>query len=181
MIKFIFVLAGLVSPLAIAQNYTSETAEATSLVQNSDIQSSYHYCLASKLTCRTLVLLKQKNTGAAKEDFYDVFVSSERAVGSTGYFVKNSGNRFHAYLDDTFDGQIGITKKYDENQNLKVTFDGQFPTIHDVYLKRLGTTRYIVADMAYSSSQATIIGTELDSADPNYAVGVSIIYDRIQQ
>lgn len=179
--KSLFViLAMLAAQAAQAGNFAQETQEAQQLVQNSDIYASYHYCVQGKLTCRTLVLLKDKKTGAIKPDFYDVFLSSERAVGSTGYFLeKNNGGKFKAFLDDVFDGQIGITVSYPENHNLTINFDSNhMPTIRHMILKRLGTTKYIDADMSYNLDEATIVGTEYDSADPNYSAPVRIIYLR---
>ncbi len=184
---FICTLASLViAQVGFAQSYPSETAEAQNLIATTDKHSTYHYCVEGTLTCRSLVLLKSKATGARVADFYDVFLSSERAVGSTGYFVKNTSSnnnpnpRFHAYLDDVFNGVILINFKDMDNQNLRITFNNQgLPKVHNLTLKRVGTTRYVMADMTYRMNQATIVGTEYDTANPSYSTPVSVTYKRI--
>lgn len=181
--KMILILVGLVSQLAWAQPYDAETAEAQNLIATTDKLASYHYCVEGTLTCRTLVLLKSKATGARVPHFYDVFLSSERAVGSTGYFVKNAGcDTFHAYLDDVFNGTILINYKDMDNQALSVEFSHQhLAKISNLHLKRVGTTRYVLADMTYTKNKATIIGTEYDTANSAYNVPVSVTYKRVQQ
>lgn len=181
--KLVYVLAGLICQIGFAQSYSAETAEAQNLVATTDKDSSYHYCVQGTLTCRTLVLLKSKSTGARVPHFYDVFLSSERAVGSTGYFVKNTNsNTFQAYLDDVFNGVILINFKDLDNQNLNITFNNQhLPTVNNLTLKRVGTTRYVMATMTYRLNKATIVGTEYDSADSSYSNPVSVTYKRVQQ
>ncbi len=185
--KLVYVLAGLMCQMGFAQSYPTETAEAQSLIAATEKHSSYHYCIQGTLTCRTLVVLKSKTTGARVPHFYDVFLSSERAVGSTGYFVKNTqsnshNNTFHAYLDDVFNGVILINFKDMDNQNLKIDFNHQhLPKVKNLTLKRVGTTRYVMADMTYRMNQATIIGTEYDTSNPSYSSPVSVTYKRVQQ
>ncbi len=163
--------------VAFADEYPSDTLAAKALIGETEIRAQYNYCLPNTLTCRKLVLLKNKTDGSPRADFYDVFLSAERAVGSTGYFPQNTDGTFRAILDDIFDGQILITKKFAQNQSLNVTFDSDgFPSIHNLALVRVGTTRYILATMSYSQTQSSIIGTEYDSANPAHQVPVQIIY-----
>lgn len=178
-LSIVLTIASLYSALAHAQ-YSTETQEAQSLTQNNSVHSKYHYCLPQTLTCRTLVLLKNSSNQIVPS-FYDVFLSSERAVGSTGYFVENQNGTFHAYLDEALDSQVSISRSYSQNQALTVTFDSNnLPTISNMYLKRLGTTRFVIATMTYTTTQATIVGTEYDEVDTNYAVSVSATYNRVQ-
>jgi hypothetical protein len=178
-----FTLVLFAASLAWAQPYPAETADAQDLIATTDKLASYHYCVEGTLTCRTLVLLKSKATGLRVPHFYDVFLSSERAVGSTGYFMQNSGcNTFRAFLDDVFDGTILINYMDMDNQALSVIFDNHhMPTVSNLHLKRLGTTRYVLADMSFKHNKATIIGNEYDTANPAYSVPVSVTYKRVQR
>jgi hypothetical protein len=177
--SFVVLCSLLLAQNAFAQSFASDTQDAQDFVAATETAASYNYCIAGTLTCRTLVLRKDKVTGVQVAGFWDVFLSSERAVGSTGYFLENGDGTLRAILDEQFDGQVGITKKYAQNQALTITVDGAgFPTIHDVTLVRLGTTRSILADMSYSATEASIIGTETDSADPTYSQPVNVIYLR---
>ena len=166
---------------SMAQDYTADTQEINSVLQANTVSASFHYCFAGKMTCRTLVQLKNKVSNEAASAFYDVFYSSERAVGSTGYFIKNESQpTYHAMLDDVFDGQVVINHKFVENLNLQITFDSNhFPTIHDMHIKKIGTTRYLIATMSYSATQATLIGTEFDTANTTFSAPLSLTYPRI--
>lgn len=179
--KILVVLTGLLfSMICFSEEFPSDTLAAQALITETEPRAQFNYCITGTLTCRKLVLLKNKANETPRLDFYDVFLSAERAVGSTGYFPKNADGTFRAILDDVFDGQILITKKFAQNQNLTVTFDTDgYPTIHDLSLVRVGTSKYILATMSYNEAQASIIGTEFDSANPNHRVPVQIIYDRI--
>lgn len=160
----------------------SENTDVKSLMSNLTVRSSAKYCVAGTLTCRDLVQLKDKVSGNSSDAImYDNFLSSERFVASTGYFTKNTDGTYRASLDKTFDGQINIDFIEPLNVALVVSFDNLgYPTFHDVTLKRLGTTRKIIANMAYSESQAQIIGTEYDEADPNFSQPVNTVYLRVQ-
>jgi len=177
--SILVLLSFLTSSCLWAQDYSKETQEAKDLRTHNAIRVSYNYCTVGTLTCRTLVLLKDTATDRTVSEFYDNFMSSERAVAATGYFIQNTDGTYHAFLDQTFDGQINVDMAYPENSNVVVTFDPDyFPTIHNMTLKRLGTTRHVIADMKYTSEYATIIGFEYDSADANYKQPVRTIYRR---
>lgn len=174
-------MALLIAQVGYADSFRRETAKAEALRNGTAIRQSYHYCFTGTLTCRTLVLLKDKNTNESVSSFYDVFLSSERAVGSTGYFMLGRRGTYSAFLDQTFDGRINIDLKFEENKKLNVTFDSNgLPTVHDMTLKTLGTTRYLEADMTYTLTEATLIGIEYDSADRNYRRNVNVRYLRVQ-
>lgn len=175
------VLISSFSAVTFANDFSNETLEVQNALANKAITKSVHYCVAGTLTCRTIVLLNDSATGLPAENFYNVFLSSERAVGSTGHFLKNANGNYRIYGDEKFDGIVGITQVVAENQDLRVTFDSAgLPTVHDMRLGRLGTTRFILATLTYDSAQASIIGTEYDAADANYKVPVEIIYKRLQ-
>ncbi|MGE3758539.1 MAG: hypothetical protein AB7H97_12325 [Pseudobdellovibrionaceae bacterium] len=179
--KFTALIIGLLlSQLAFArQDYAEQTAEVKALRDSSAIRNSYHYCTLGTLTCRTLVLLMDPVTGVTKPDFYNNFLSSERAVASTGYFLRNSNGTYKNYLDQTFDGIVNIDFVTDENMNLVVTQDpSYFPTVHNMMLKRLGTTKYVVATMSFTAEMAKIVGWEYDATDVTYKKPVLTIYQR---
>ena len=172
----------LASSLAFSQVAPTPTdvQDVQNLMNSTEVSARYNYCIANTLTCRQLVMLKDKTSKVTSESFADVFMSAERAVGSTGYFLKNANGSFRAILDDAVDGVVLPNKKFNQNQALTVSLDSDgLPTIHGGTILRVGTTRYIIADMAYSTTQSSIIGTEYDSADSSYAVQVSIIYARV--
>lgn len=165
---------------AIAADFPEETAEAQALARSTQIADSFRYCTRGTLTCRTLVMLKDKQTGKKVRHFYDVFASSERAVGGTGYFIRNEDGTFHSFLDSVFNGAIAIDTSYEENRGLRITYDWLgFPTIHNFVIKRLGTTRYAVVKMSYHFHVVTIVGNEYDTADPNYRMPASATYERL--
>jgi hypothetical protein len=165
-----------------ATDYSVETSELKAALANLTVDKSYKYCVAGTLTCRDMVLLKDKTTGVATDAvMYDNFVSSERAVASTGYFLKNADGTYRSRMDKVFDGQVTVDFVEPLNQNITVTFDAAgFPTFHNVTLKRLGTTRKIIATMSYNATESVITGTEYDEADPAFSQATSTTYVRIQ-
>jgi hypothetical protein len=170
----IFSTAGEVAPT------TSDIQEVNTLLADNTVRATYNYCINGTLTCRQLVLYKDKVTGQNVESFSNIFVAAERAVGSTGYFVKKANGKFRATLDDIFNGVVLPNKKYTENEDLTITFDNQgLPTVHNLQLFRLGTTRYSIAEMSFSNSKFQIVGTEYDHADPNFQQAVNIIYNKV--
>lgn len=173
---------GLVGKVAHATDYTVETNEVKAALQNLTVDKSFKYCITGTLTCRDMVLMKDKTTGVATDAvMYDNFVSSERAVASTGYFLKNADGTYRARMDKVFDGQVAIDFVETANLNIVVTFDAEgYPTFHDVTLKRLGTTRKILAKMTYNANESTITGTEVDEADPSFSQPVNTVYTRMQ-
>jgi hypothetical protein len=180
-IALFLTMSSLISATAFAQVAANQqdVQDVQSLVSSTTVSARYNYCMQGTLTCRQLVLYKDKTTNQAVASFADIFVSAERAVGSTGYFLKNADGTFRAVLDDVNDGQVLPNKKFNENQALTVTFDVQgLPTIHNMSIFRLGTTRYILADMTYTATQASIVGTEYDSADANYRIPTNIVYPK---
>jgi len=172
----------LLGTLSHAQNFPKETAEAKALVDTTVIRERLNYCAPGTLTCRSLVLLNDKATGAPVSSFYNTFISAERAVGSSGYIIQNtSGGTFHATLDTALNGKIEIDTVYAGNENLTVTFDSHgLPTVHNVTVKVLGTTRYTLSTMTYSQTEATIIGVEYDSANSSYSKPYSTHYKRVK-
>ncbi len=179
--KTLFVL--LISVLALnasADILPNETAEAQSLVASATIRQSYRYCVAGTLTCRELFLLNDKQTGHPIKSFYDTFVSAQRAVGATSYFMENQDGTFHLMVDDVLDGQIGITKVFVENSHLTLTFNASgFPTINHAKAIRVGTSRWLDLTTTMSDQQIVMSGTEYDSNDASYANPVNIVYLRV--
>jgi hypothetical protein len=177
--KVILMILMACSSFAYGQILGPETIEAQKLVNNTTTRMTARYCIPDTLTCRDLFLLNDKATGAPVTSFYDVFVSAERAVAATTYFVSNGDRFFHMYFDDIFDGTIGITKKFAANANLFISFSpGGFPTIYNATAVRGGTTRWLILTTTYSDTKVEMVGTEYDNADPTYSAPVDIVYVR---
>jgi len=162
--------------------FEAETLEIQNKMNQLKVYKSYKYCVEGTFTCRDLVLLQDKVTNTPSDEMmYDNFISSERAVASTGYFLKNTDGTYRARLDRVFDGQIQIDLIENANSNLTVTFDSEgLPTFHNVILKVLGTTQRSLSTMTYSADQATILGFKYDEADPSVHIPYSVVYKRVK-
>lgn len=157
----------------------NQTTEVIENLANTD-ETRFNYCMKGTLTCRTLVLLKNKVSGLPADVFYNNFLSSERSSALTGYFLKNENGNFRAYSDGNFNGKIEIDTANVWDKEIKITFDENgFPTAHDLNLKVLGTTMYTIAEMAFNANECMIKGTKYDSADPSVAIPVSVTYVRV--
>lgn len=177
--KSIIILSILISKVALSATFSQETEEVRRrLGQSKEIR--YNYCIEGTLTCRTLVLLSDKRTDRPLDMFYNNFVSSERAVALSGYFLKNvNRSSYRAYTDSLFDGQVNIDTINDWDKSIRVTFDRKgFPTLHNLNLKNLGTTLYTIAELKFNQEASTIRGIRYDSSNPNFSEKVEIIYRR---
>ncbi|MEM7645335.1 MAG: hypothetical protein AAF203_00375 [Pseudomonadota bacterium] len=144
------------------------------------VDRTYNYCIPGTLTCRQLQIFRNNGSQEISTSFNNVFSSARRSVGSDGYFIERVNGRYRNFLDDKFDGDVKITQVFRENQNLEVTFDDDgLPTVHNMTLKRLGTTRLVMADLIYTDTESRIVGVELDTADPTYSKPVNILYLRV--
>src|SRR5437868_13248076 len=88
------VLIGSFATTTFADDFSNQTTEVQNALANKTIAKSIHYCVTGTLTCRTIVLLNDSATGQPADNFYNVFLSSERAVGSTGHFLKNANGNY---------------------------------------------------------------------------------------
>jgi hypothetical protein len=137
----------------------------------------FDYCIAGRLECRSLLL---QNTTGAPTAFVDNFTASRRFVSSAGYFLPNADGTYKAYLDQTWDGNVNVDLAWQDNQHLNVTWDcNGLPTMHNLILKRLGTTKYVIADLTYALDKATIIGTMYDESDPTFSQAYNSTYVRV--
>lgn len=164
----------------ITDPFEEETRQAQEFISSSVEYKTYNYCKLGTLTCRSLVLFRDNETGVIVPSFLDKFISAgSREVASTGYFLLNSNGTFRIFGDSVFDGQIKIDRATPENQNVSVTFDSYgFPTAHNMIFKVLGTTRYSEAQMIYTPHEVTIEGYDYDSLDPEYRSYFKVIYHR---
>lgn len=144
------------------------------------ISSKEYFCVKDELTCRAHYGLEDAS-GKKMDAFYVRFTSADRSVGSNGYFfpVKGQPGKFIRFEDFTFDGKINVDKI--ELQNI-VTVEkdhaGKVCAILGSILPRLGTTKYMVADLTVNFRAATLEGTVYDSADPNFIEKSKIEYRR---
>ena len=157
----------------------NETTEVIESLANTD-ETRFNYCIKGTLTCRTLVLLKNKVSGQSANLFYNNFLSSERSSALTGYFLKNENENFRVYSDGNFNGKIEIDTTNDWDKDIKITFDEKgFPTAHELNLKVLGSTMYTIAELSFKENECTIKGIKYDSADSSVAIPVNVTYLRI--
>ncbi len=163
-----------------AEDFAALTQKAKDLVAATEIASTHYYCVEGKLTCRTVSRLKDKVTGLLVPDYIETFSSTERAVASTSYFTIKSDGKFEIMADDVFDGKLEITRKNHDNDNLIITFDeNNLPTVHNLVLKVLGTSKMQTAVLSYSLIESRIEGTEIDTNDPSYQVPKLIVYKKL--
>jgi len=175
--KGIFFLLLVSSPALWALELQSESQEIKALTARTAVHATYNYCTPNTLTCRTLVLLKDNSSKNKVADFYENFISAERKVAATGYFVRNEDGTYRNYLDESFDGQVNVNLIHDENRRLEVTFDAEgFPTIHKYVLKHMGTPLYAEGDLKYGPHEATIEGFQYNSNDPNFKKPIRVVY-----
>lgn len=112
--------------------------------------------------------------------FYENFVSSERGVGSTSYFIKNADGTFRVYADDAFDAIVQISRKEAINQAVVVNFNADLlPQMPSLRTKKLGTSRYGAISLSYSTTQSTLSGFEKDENDPNVNDEFTVTYLRL--
>lgn len=160
----------------LAASYDNETLEITQRLTDAR-EIRFNYCISGTLTCRTLVLLKNKQTNETLNLFYNNFFSSERAVALTGYFLRNESGTYRAYSDGIFDGKIKVDTVNDWDKNINITFDDKgFPTAHGLNLKTLGTSKYAIADLTFNETECTLKGIRYDYDDPNFSAPIEIIY-----
>ena len=176
----LFIIVLISAGLGFAASFDRENAEINRLLSGTE-EIRYNYCIDRTLTCRSLVALVKKGTSIPVNMIYNSFFSAERRVAITGYFLKNRNGSFRAYSDSTFDGKINIDTVNEWDKRIRVTFDSDgFPTLHDLYLRTLGTTKYSIATLSYSKNRSMVKGTTYDSANPNFSEPVQIIYNRVR-
>lgn len=141
----------------------------------------FNYCVKNTMTCRTLVLLKDKKSGQLSEMFFNNFFSSERAVAITGYFLKNENGTYRAYSDGTFNGKIDIDAAFEWDREIEMSFDQKgFPTAHNLRIKTLGTSKYSISTLSFNEERSSIHGTRYDEKDQKFSEPYSVIYERVQ-
>lgn len=173
----LLLLSIIISPALWALELQSESQEIKALNDRTAVRTTYNYCMPNTLTCRTLVLLKDKSSKNKVVDFYENFVSAERKVAATGYYVRNDDGTYRNYLDESFDGKVNVNLIIDENRKLEVTFDAEgLPTIHKLRLKHMGTPFYVEADLKYGPREAVIEGTQYNSDDTSYRKPLRFVY-----
>ncbi len=161
----------------IAGTFDVETGEVKTLLTNAK-ETRINYCIKNTLTCRSLVLLEDLSKNKLPI-FYNTFISAERAVGLTGYFLKNSNDNFRAYTDSILDGKIIIDTVNEWDKEINVSFDQNgFPTLKNLRLVTLGTSKYSVATLTFSEEESSIKGIQYDSNDPSVANKIEVIYTR---
>lgn len=169
-----------------AQANTLTPAEATAQVKaamaNAEVASKIFYCLPGTLTCRTVFKMKDKTSGQIIEAFYENFFSSERGVGGAFYFLPTApgSQQFNVYGDTKFDGVLEIDSVVPGNV-ATVNWNGDFPTIQNLTMLKLGTTQYAVATLTYTTDKAVMDGTSYDSANPSFQQAIHLEYPRLNR
>ena len=153
-------------------------AQVAELLAQSDVDQKAIYCAPGKLDCRTHYFLKDKS-GKRIEAFFVTFVSADRQMGGTGYFIPNgeTPGQFHRFEDFSFDGVKKVTVV---NTDVEVVLgdDGVSFTMPNLNIPRLGTTRYVLGELKAEPEITTIIGTEMDTQDPSIQIPFKLQYNR---
>jgi hypothetical protein len=131
------------------------------------------------MTCRSLFLLKDKNSGSQSKVFRITFYSSERQVAGSEIYVPVPGaiDQYYRLVDTTFDGTVNISRA-DEVQAVERTASEL--RIKNLFMPKLGTSQFIISDLVFQNSIAKLEGTLKDSKDPEFAQPIKIDYLEVQ-
>lgn len=168
------------SALAATQSQLNNATQIVNdLLNRSEVHLKVSYCTEGKLDCRTHYFLKDRS-GRPLDAFYVTFVSADRQVGSTGYFIPtaNKPGFYHRFEDMVFDAKKVITDIAPDIEIQKGHHPGHFRMLN-FKIPRLGTTRYVQANLTAVTNKTILEGTELDTQDPNYSAPFKLIYNRI--
>lgn len=174
-----FLLAQSVFANPASQQLIKATEQAKRLIKNATVDSAKHYCLKGTLTCRSIFTYKTK-TGIKIKHFVQVFMSSDRQVGSAGYFFpdhKNPGQYFR-YEDMTFDGKIDF-KDMTPPITVERTQDNSVAKMIGMRLDMLGTTQYVISNLIFGEDMVALEGVKYDTARPGFQEPLRIEYLRV--
>lgn len=176
-IGFIF----FISVSSYARSFEDETKAVAELLKKTVVVSKTSYCTSGKMDCRTHYVLKHRSNGRIAKAFYVTFMSADRQLGSTGYFlpVKGKEGLYHRYEDMSFDGKQIITEVAAPVE-VEKNHDGSPARFIGMKIPRLGTSRYIMAEITVTAHKAAITGIEYDANDPNYRGDFKLEYNRVK-
>lgn len=155
------------------------TQEIKEFTDSTEVVDQRVYCIAGKLECRVHYRLKNKSDGQIAAGFYFTFVSADRQVGGTGYFLpeSNCSDSYKRYEDLNFDGKKVASQIYDP-VTVSKDEEGRVTDLMGLVIPRLGTSRYLKADIKITDESVVIEGFEYDKEKPDYKVSVRVQYDR---
>lgn len=173
------VQSGFASP--VSNQLQRATEQAKRLIKNATIDSAKHYCIRGSLTCRSIFTYKTKN-GIKLKHFVQVFMSSDRQVGSAGYFFPNSRipHQYFRYEDMNFNGSGNIEFDH-ETAPITVfrTNDNSVEKMVGMRLDLMGTTQYVMADLLFSEESVVLQGIKYDSTNPTVKDQIRLEYFRV--
>lgn len=182
-INFLISLCLLLSAAFVFAATTPEeaTEDVKKLIEETEVYRKTSFCVAGKLDCRTHYYLKNKTTGQPVHAFYVTFVSADRQLGSSGYFIpiKDKAGWFYRYEDMVFDGKKVVTEVAPEVE-IEISAEGVPTRIKNIKIMRLGSTRYSISDVLISDTEVEIIGVEKDSVDKNHSAPYSLLYKKVE-
>ena len=160
-----------------------EEREIRELLERTEVHRSYMYALkdlsVSHSALRMLTFLCDKKTGQRVPEFLDSGISPHTKIAFTAYFFPNADGSFRSYADSYFEDQAGSNVILKQNTNVNVEQDRNgFPQIYGGCLRRFGVSRYVLADLFFSTDRFLITGTEMDDYDPDYRKPVETLFLR---
>jgi hypothetical protein len=180
-----FIFLFLVAQMAVANPASLQLQKATEqakrLIKNATVDTAKHYCVRGSLTCRSIFTYKTKN-GIKLKHFVQVFMSSDRQVGSAGYFFPNSSvpNQYFRYEDMNFNGSGNIEFDH-ETAPITVfrTKDNSVEKMIGMRLDLMGTTQFVMADLLFSEESVVLQGIKYDSTNPMIKDQIRLEYFRV--
>lgn len=133
-------------------------------------------------TCRIMYGRKNKATGRT-EFFYDLFYSKDRKVGSICYFVpsKSDPTQFHVVSDTNLNDYVRkINLIGPLMAKIIHSFDFNSVFFYNLKMPRLGTTKYILANMVQSEGLVYLEGKLKDENDSSFQERIRIDYKRVR-
>ena len=180
-IFLMFILLSVQSVLAnqAQQQLQRATEQAQRLMKNAVVDTAKHYCLKGTLTCRSIFTYKTHN-GMKLKHFVQVFMSSDRQVGSSGYFFPNlkQPGQYFRYEDMNLNGKIEFNE---ETPPIMVQrgADNSVQKMIGMRLNMLGTSQYVMSDLLMDEDKVILEGIKYDDARPGFKETIRIEYLRV--
>lgn len=185
MSRILFLFVFVATQLALANPASIQlqraTEQAKRLIKNATIDTAKHYCVRGSLTCRSIFTYKTRN-GIKLKHFVQVFMSSDRQVGSAGYFFPNSQvpDQYFRYEDMNFNGSSNI--EFDHQTPPVTVIRGSDNSVEKMVGMRLdvmGTTQFVMADLLFSETSVVLQGIKYDSTNPTIKDQIRLEYFRV--
>ncbi len=155
------------------------TEQAQRLLKSAVVDTAKHYCLKGTLTCRSIFTYKTHG-GMQLKHFVQVFMSSDRQVGSSGYFFPNlkQPGQYHRYEDMNLNGKIEFNE---ETPGIMVErgADNSVTKMIGMRLDMLGTRMFVMSDLIFNEDKVVLEGIKYDANKPGFKESIRIEYLRV--